>query len=227
MRLGIIGRGPWGNVYAETLRRMDVEFWQAGMDWQHQATPDGVIVVSAPDSHYRVAFDLIEEAVPILLEKPVCTNSKSARHLLGKANLHEAIVFTGHTRLYSPSWREFKAKVLGGVKSFYAAAGSRDCKLSPLWDWGPHLVSMCLDLGFAPSEATIATSDEDHPLTVIVNGEHVYAEPKVDTPQPLEVLLTEFMAAIEKGEPDIRGLELGVKVVEAIEGIELRQRAAA
>ena len=222
MRLGLIGRGPFGDVYAETLRGMGIEFWQETRNWKGLFA-DGVIVASAANSHGIIASHLIQSYTPVLIEKPLCVDADEARLLLRNAKENVAgvaIVFTGHTRLYSNAWRAFKANALAeGVRSVYAVAGGTDCKLDPLWDWGSHLVAMCLDLGFDPMEAHILTGTEDWPLKVIVNGTITYTD-QPETPTPLEVLLTEFMAAIEKGEPDIRGLEFGVKVVETLEVME-------
>ena len=223
MRLGIIGRGPWGDVYAKTLTKMGVRYTQVGSneDVFVDGDVDGVIIASAPKSHYVLARKYIREFLPALIEKPVCLSSEQAKYLLKLAgNTGCSIVFAGHTRLYSIAWRALKANALAeGVRSVYAVAGSFDCKLSPLWDWGSHLVAMCLDLGFDPLKAHILTGTEEQPLKVIVNGTITYTD-QPETPTPLEVLLTEFMAAIEKGGPDIRGLEFGVKVVETLEVME-------
>lgn len=221
MRLGIIGRGPWGDVYADTLRCMGVEFWQETRNWT-ELHADGVIVASAAESHTTIARYLIRNCIPALIEKPLCLDVQDARILLKMATDMPAIVFTGHTRLYSPAWRVFKAQALErGVRSVRAVAGG-PCKLDPLWDWGPHLVAMCLDLGFDPLQASIETGTDEIPLTFIVNRDMTYFDSHAENPRPLEVLLTEFMAAIEKGEPDIRWLELGVKVVEALEVMQER-----
>ena len=214
MKLGIIGRGPWGNVYARTLEGMGVDFWQvAGHGlWKHQAA-DGLIIATAAHSHYDVAIQPIQWGIPVLVEKPVCLTSAHAQELLKLAQLHNGIVFTGHTRLYSPAWREFKRRALElGVRAVQAKVGG-PCKLDPWWDWGPHLVALCLDLGAHPE---IRVSREPIPLEMIVNGTLVFDDP-LTKPTALEVLLTEFMAAIERGEPDVTSLQLGVAVVDYLE----------
>lgn len=223
MRIGIIGRGPWGQVYANTLRGLGVAFWQIGRDLGNLRNADGVIIASAAHSHMPLAEAFIESYVPVLIEKPIALVSANARHLLDLAKRHHGIVFTGHTRLHSNAWRQFKARALAEVvHSVYATAGG-PCKLTPLWDWGPHLVAMCLDLGFDPLKAHILTDGEEEPLRVIVNGKMEFRDVD-EKPAPLEVLLTEFMEAIKKGEPDVRGLELGVSVVEHLEGLDERRR---
>jgi len=225
LNIGIVGRGHWGSVYVRTLRNMGVSCTQAGKDWHGKMNHcDGVIVSSTPESHCEVAGMLMIEFFPILIEKPVCMHMEECRELLNIAKAQEAIVFSGHTRLYSTAWRSFKEKALKqGVKSVYATAGG-PCKIDPLWDWGSHLVAMSLDLGFDPLAAHIVTDYESWPLKFSVNGKMMFADVE-ESPTPLEVLLTEFMDAIKKGEPDMRGLEFGVQVVEKLEAMHKKREA--
>jgi hypothetical protein len=72
---------------------------------------------------------------------------------------------------------------------------------------------MCLDVGFDPRRATLAAVGVHIPLSFVVNGRYEFRDVITD-PTPLEVLLTEFIAAIRKGEPNNRGLRLGAEVVE-------------
>lgn len=223
MRVGVIGRGPWGDVYAKTLREMGVDFWQAGRDWPTHPLPDAAIVACAANAHFFVAKRLIALGVPLLIEKPVCLNLRDTEQLLRYAKLKRAVVFTGHTRLYSARWIAFRADALKtGVKSVYGIAGGK-CKLPYLWDWGPHLVAMCIDLGFDPLKAYLLLDSHEQPLKVIVNGEETYVDAP-EIPQPLENLLSEFLFAAATGEANFTGLELGVQVVRALEAIERRHR---
>lgn len=203
MKIGIIGRN-WGSIYARTLEKLGVPYWISGREWDKRA--DGVIVASPPETHYGIAKRLLSEGVPIILEKPVTLEPAQAWELVNLGG----IAFAGHTRLFSPAWRTFKAS-LQSVDSITAVAGGtlRD----PWWDWGPHLAAMCLDLGFDPRKARIRTERVRIPLSFVVNGEFEYRDVLTD-PMPLEVLLTEFIAAIEKGEPNNDGLRLGAEVVE-------------
>lgn len=228
MKLGIIGRGYWGDVYAETLRNMGIPFWQAGRNWKFMGHADGIIIASEPKSHHALARRFIFRYTPVLIEKPICMNMREAKDLLRLAQQggRGSIVFAGHTRLYSTAWRDFKATAIAaGVKTVSAVAGSTDCKLHPLWDWGPHLIAMCLDLGFDPMDASIVTSESDVPLKIVVNGTLTYMDAP-ETPRPLECLMTEFMGAIDRGEADIRGLLMGCKVIEVLQSLERKKRAA-
>lgn len=218
MKFGIIGRGYWGDVYRKTIESLGHTCWQGGRD--HFEPCDGLIIATSGASHYEVAMQDIQ-SLPLLIEKPLTMSAKQARRLLrtireNRDSVWTPIVFTGHTHLYSPAWRAFRAKHQGDVQTVYAQAGG-PCKLPPKWDWGPHLVALCYDISFDPHKADLRWSFEDTPFKFVVNGRYEYLSP-MTYPTPLEVLITEFAAAIEKGEPDIRGLELGVKVVEFLDG---------
>lgn len=224
MRLGIIGRGYWGDTYARTLDGMDIDYVQMGRDWhndyRHMRHCDGVIIATTPASHFQVALRALRYGLPMIIEKPVCLNSSHAGALLLEASTEPHIVFTGHTRLYSPAWMEFKSK-LGRIDSVYMQAGGPS-PLGWLWGWGPHLVAMCLDLGYDPMGAQLLEMHYRSPIAVTVNG-HMHFFDIPTTPTALEVLITDFCRAIEKGEPNIEGLRIGVKVVEGIEALEARR----
>ena len=210
--LGIIGRGRWGDVYAKTLTEMGISYRQMGRSWNCSGL-DGVIVASTPESHYSIAKGLIQARMPCIIEKPLCFNHKRAERLLKWAQDYEnSIVFVGHTRLFSPAWREFK-KSLPEIVSVYAE--SRYSLKLPEFDWGSHLAAMCLDLGFDPRKAQF--SYNGNPLMFKVNGRHIFDDPPTD-PMPLNVLITEFMEAIKKGDRNISHLEMGVEVMRYLDG---------
>lgn len=216
MILGIIGRGPWGNVYRRTLTEMEIDHWQAGKDWKEQPTPDGAIVASSGESHYSVAQDLMARHVPVIVEKPLCMSTDDAYKLLELAEKTQAIAFAGHTRVYSPEWLRFKEELKDvEVKSIYAQAGG-PCKLDPTWDWMPHILSMCVDLGARPDVMTVRLFAERVPFRFTVNGEHTFSD-RMTNPRPLTALVQKFVQAIEKGKPNWTSLALGVKVVELID----------
>ena len=211
MRLGLIGRGYWGNVYAKTLTKMGVEFWQAGRNWREMPKPDAAIVACSANAHYKTAKQLISQSVPVLIEKPVCLSAYDAEKLLKFAKFKGGIVFVGHTRLYSPEWQKFKMQA--SIQSIRFFAGGKS-KLGWSLDWLPHLMAMCLDIGVHPSAATF--KEKNGRLGVIVNETLEFKDELTD-PTPLECLLTEFMSCVKLGLPDVRGLSLGVRVMQEIE----------
>jgi hypothetical protein len=202
MKLRILGHG-WGRVYARTLEKLGINYVH-DRNWGQGA--DGVIIATPAETHYEIARGFLEAGTPILLEKPVTLDPAQAHELVALGG----IAFAGHTRLFSPSWRAFKAS-LPKVHSIDCIAGGtfRD----PWWDWGPHLAAMCLDLGFDPRMAEMRCESEKVPLSFLVNGMYDWQD-EITDPMPLEVLVTEFVAAIERGEPNNEGLKLGAQVVE-------------
>lgn len=217
--IGLIGRGPWANVWKKTLDRMEVDCIQVGRDYHGlRQLVSGVIVASAAESHADIAGTLIAQGVPCIVEKPLCLTAAGARALLADVG-EDSIVFVNHSRLFSNHWREFKAEALEhGVHRVYASAGG-PCKIDPHFDWGSHLVAMCCDLGFDPQQATFTTSRERSALEFVVNNRRIYRD-EHESPTPLEVLTAEFLAAIEKGEKNVGHLELGVRVIEFLEGAQ-------
>lgn len=214
VKLGLIGRGNWGNVYAKTLTDMGIEFRQMGRDWNAKGL-DGVIIASSGESHFPIAKCIINSRIPCLIEKPITMSHIRAERLLNWAERYKnAIVFTGHTRLYSPAWKEFKYGLPDVVKVEAQAGGK--CKMRPMMDWGSHLAAMCLDIGFNPANAAIRCENHDLPFRFIVNDEYVFDDPPT-IPKPLNVLIGEFIKAIDKGVENLDGLRLGVEVMKYLD----------
>lgn len=201
--LGVVGRN-WGSVYSKTLSQMGIPHWVKSHDWDKAA--DGIIIASPPETHFWIARECLASGIPVLIEKPVTLDAAQALELVSLGG----IAFAGHTRLYSPAWRLYKES-LPPVVSVDAVMGRaiRD----PWMECGPHLAAMCFDLGLDPRDANIRTEGSYIPLSFVANGRHEFVDSKT-SPTPIEVLLTEFVAAIERGEPDNAGLVLGAKVVE-------------
>jgi hypothetical protein len=72
---------------------------------------------------------------------------------------------------------------------------------------------MSFDLGC--EKPVIHVTQEKQPLRLIADG-HEFTDAQTD-PTPLEVLVSEFCAAIELGKPDNSGLQLGARVIEYLE----------
>jgi hypothetical protein len=79
-------------------------------------------------------------------------------------------------------------------------------------NWLAHLVPMCLDLGFDPAKAVFHITRERQKLRFLTN-KGAFA----DTSGALKALVGEFVRAIERGEPDNSGLQLGLKALEFLE----------
>ena len=90
--------------------------------------------------------------------KNLTLNLKEAQFLFELQEKYETIVKVNHVYLYHPLFRLLKKKIEDKVnlKSIYTLGGNygpfrRD--VSSLWDWGPHDLSMCLEIiGEYPSQ---------------------------------------------------------------------------
>lgn len=164
-----------------------------------------MIVATPAETHHEIARCCLGRHIPVLIEKPVTLKGSEADELVGMGG----IAFAGHTRLFSPAWRAFKAS-LPKVERVECWAGGTD--RNPWWDWGPHLVAMSFDLGF--EKPLIHVTREERPLRFVVNGEHEFLDVPDD---PLGVLCGEFWAAVQRGTSDNAGLRLGARVVHFLE----------
>ena len=157
VRLGLVGGGRWGRIYAKTLSRMEGvelaalssrnpenrDFAPAGClstsNWRDlikmAATDgrlDGLIVAVPPAAQVEIAEAAVEAGLPTLLEKPVAMDTASARRLLQLAVSRKSFVMVDHTQLFNPAFRHLRdcLAALGGasaVKQINASAGN----------WGP------------------------------------------------------------------------------------------
>lgn len=173
IRLGLIGLGAWGRRYVSTIAALkDIVLARtATRQWRELIAAgdvDGVIVATPPGSHAEMATAAIEAKLPVLIEKPLTQNAAEARELLKLAQKESALVMVEHTYLFHPAYAELKkrAGTLGAIRSIRSIGGNlgpfREAT-PPLWDYGPHDLSLCLDLiGQAPQSAK-ATKLESSP----------------------------------------------------------------
>ena len=179
IKIGLIGAGKWGVNYLNTIKKTEgvsikkiacksfigkeslLRDYEITNNW-HEVTLspliDGIIIASPPETHYEIAVESIRNSKPVIIEKPLTLNLKEAQFLLELQEKYETIVKVNHVYLYHPLFRLLKKKIEDKVnlKSIYTLGGNygpfrRD--VSSLWDWGPHDLSMCLEIiGEYPSQ---------------------------------------------------------------------------
>lgn len=156
LKLGLIGLGRWGANIKRTLDELgDVEVLVADTPVAEvhlrQEELGGVIVATPGSTHARVALPYIKRGLPTFIEKPMATTVTEAEKLVRAAGKSGAAVFVGHLHLYNPAYLKAKelAKKAGGIRSLHFEGlnnGPFRDDMSVLWDWGPHPVSLALDL---------------------------------------------------------------------------------
>ena len=170
--LCLLGAGRWGRRYVETIgampglqlaalasRNPDSEHLAGSgcavfPNWRDAiAAPgiDGVIIATPPALHAEMAIATLERGLPVLVEKPLTLSPDQARAIEAAANRTQVAAMVGHIHLHNAGYLELKRQrhLVGDLQQIRSAAGNRGPfrpDVSPLWDWAPHDLSMCLDL---------------------------------------------------------------------------------
>jgi predicted dehydrogenase len=146
-RLGLVGRGRWGQIIARTLAGFDgVTTVPIGRGEARPAELDGVIVATQSVTHADVAIPYIAARIPTFIEKPLTTSVADAARIADAAKASGAPVFVGHIHLYNPA---FQAALrlrdeIGPVRAmlFEAATERPRADSSVLWEWLPHPLAL-------------------------------------------------------------------------------------
>ena len=188
LRIGLIGAGNWGKNYINTLKKnkevslkkiacknlkekrnlvKDYEVTDNWHDITLSSEIDGIIIATPPKTHFEIASEAIKNGKPVIIEKPLTLNFRDATSFLELSKKHKVIVKVNHVYLYHPLYRLLKKQIHNktNLKSIYSIGGNygpfrKD--VSSLWDWGPHDLSMCLDiLGEYPTKIKAKTIKKD------------------------------------------------------------------
>lgn len=189
IKIGLIGAGKWGVNYINTIKNTKgvsikkiackslagkeslSRNFEITNNWHeviNSSAIDGIIIASPPKTHYEIAAESIRNSKPVIIEKPLTLNLKEAKLLLELQEKYQTIVKVNHVYLYHPLYRLLKKKIKDKVnlKSIYTLGGNygpfrRD--VSSLWDWGPHDLSMCLEIiGKYPSKVKAEFLKKDY-----------------------------------------------------------------
>jgi predicted dehydrogenase len=156
MRLGLVGRGRWGQIIARSLAGFDsVTTVPIARGDARPANLDGVIVATPSATHAEVAIPYIEARIPTFIEKPLATSVVDAARIAEAAKSSGAPVFVGHIHLYNPA---FQAALnlrdeIGPVRALLCEAANERPRAdtSVLWEWLPHPLALaCALLGRDP-----------------------------------------------------------------------------
>jgi predicted dehydrogenase len=123
-RVGIIGLGSIGSKHVDALLSLGydnlmaydihpnaaeprlpvVEMFEALLDWH----PEYAIVASPPDLHYNHARQLLAEGCAVLVEKPLCMNSRDALQLCIAAREQNKTLAVGYMERAHPKVQKVK-----------------------------------------------------------------------------------------------------------------------
>jgi predicted dehydrogenase len=177
VKLGLIGVGAWGKNYLRTVAKMDGV--SVPVVLRSSFTPinefpdvyiardlddlfslcDGVVIATPPSSHEYLTIRSLEAGKPVLVEKPVSLDFASTRRMFDCSDRCGISLLVGHIHLFSSAFRvlrewtsEWSPKSINSLAGGFGPFRS----YSPLLDWGPHDISMCLSLfNRAPDEVKV------------------------------------------------------------------------
>ncbi len=169
--LALIGAGKWGQNYllsASQLNNCIIKYVCAQKQKTLNILPDkyiktlivddlvknndidGFIIATPGSTHFEIAKKLLSLGHNLLIEKPLTTDYKQALILQKIWRIKRPKVLIGHTYLYNPAYKIFKKEYnnISIVKSmnFEGLSSPERKDLSIIWDWGPHPISMLIDL---------------------------------------------------------------------------------
>lgn len=170
--LALIGLGRWGQNYVKTsrnIKELQIKYLCAlsnknlskfgdeyiktnnYYDLLKFDDIDGIIIASSASSHFQIARAFLLRKIPILVEKPMTNNLSDADKLMKVYNGVKSIFMVGHIFLYNSAFLKTieLSKNLGIIHNIEitdCSSGPFRDDVTPLWDWGPHSVSMTLEL---------------------------------------------------------------------------------
>ncbi len=184
VRIAVIGAGAWGRNHVRTImalpeaelagvcevhpgRREEIARRYLGVlvteDLERVLSgADAAVVATPAATHARVAKQVIERGLPVLVEKPFALSVPEADSVAALAAARNVPVVVGHLLLYHPAIERLRAMVaegeLGEIYYLYSQRvnlGQVRPDENALWSFGPHDVSVAVHLlGHPPARVT-------------------------------------------------------------------------
>jgi len=175
LRIAVIGAGNWGKNHVRTVAALpDVELSaicdasRPVLDAIGRRYPgvtlttsveeafdrvDAVVIATSAASHAQLTSQAVERGLPVLVEKPFALSVEQAERVAALAEGAGVPVVVGHLLVFHPAVERLKAMIQGGeLGRVYYLYGQRVNlgQVRPdenaLWSFGPHDVSVALEL---------------------------------------------------------------------------------
>jgi predicted dehydrogenase len=176
LRVAVVGAGGWGRNHIRTVASLsDVELTavadvredrRAMIRSQYPAVAlvtddyvqaldaaDAVVVATPAASHAEIAVAALERGMPALVEKPFALSVKEASRVADVATRVGVPVLVGHLLVFHPALQHLRAMLRGGDLGDVYYLYSQRVNLgqvrpdeNALWSFGPHDVSVALEL---------------------------------------------------------------------------------
>jgi len=196
-KLCVVGGGNWGSNHIRTLNDLGSLAGIVDMDTKvlsffkkkysdcltfskiedsFEKNFDAYIVATPPQTHYSVAKKIINNRIPLLVEKPLTLDYKQAVDLNNMAKKNNVNMMVGHLLLFHPAFLKIKqmisGKKIGKIQYIYSNRlnlGSFRNDENVLWSFAPHDISL-FNYFF-----------EDSPQSVFSNGVDILQKGVHDT----------------------------------------------
>lgn len=76
---------------------------------------DALVIASSNDTHHAIMMDVLDTGLPILCEKPLCTNVEHCREVVAKAEGRAAPVWVAMEYRFMPPFQRLLSEVRGGT----------------------------------------------------------------------------------------------------------------
>ena len=173
VRFGLIGLGRWGQVHLRTLLALGDRCRLTHLGTRHpdhaalvpypvrvmadwraliEADCDAVIIAAPPHVHAEMVEACVSAGKPCIVEKPLCLDVATAERVHARVTQAGALVLVDHTQLFHPAYQALKRSLREAGEPVRIVLAERMGSEYPkpdvpvLWDWGPHDVSLSLDL---------------------------------------------------------------------------------
>lgn len=170
INLGLVGIGKMGKIYLDTVSKLDgVQIFAISSKTKKTLNEfsqkyykttnykdlekfdlDGVIIATPAPTHFEIASFFLRKKIAVLLEKPLATTYEDSLKLLKLQKTKKSPFLVDHTLLFHPVYREIKKKVkdIGKIESIDFTGHNDNIRkdTSLILDWGPHGISLLLDL---------------------------------------------------------------------------------
>jgi predicted dehydrogenase len=175
LRVAVIGAGSWGRNHVRTVAALGDAELAAVCDLSPRvreamarlypgtlvtddvdaalSAAEAVVIATPATSHAMLAARAIERGLPVLVEKPFALTSSEAERVVDLAERTGVPLVVGHLLVFHPAVERLKGMIAGGEVGDVYYLYSQRVNLgqvrpdeNALWSFGPHDVSVALEL---------------------------------------------------------------------------------
>ena len=128
-RILLVGNGFMGGIHAANLQQYGADTHIISNGYNIHAVLasgiyNGAIIATPFDQHYKLASEIIEKNIPLLIEKPLCYDFHHAADLVRKAEEQHVLLFSGQILRFFPCMQKLSQIIASGT---YGDINSIEC----------------------------------------------------------------------------------------------------